>query len=113
MSNLAIGVLGVLAVAATGKWGKQAFVAIRAAITPDHKALYRTPAWGLMAVGSGGPSSAWATRVRGWRPRQGTPAGICAGQGLSLQVVAGVGFEPTYAEPTVLQHAPPSRVPYR
>jgi len=46
MSNLAIGVLGVLAVAATGallKWGKQAFVAIRAAITPDHKALLRQP----------------------------------------------------------------------
>lgn len=62
MSNLAIGVLGVLAVAAAGallKWGKQALVAIRTAVTPDHKALYRTPAWGLMAVGSGGPDRIW------------------------------------------------------
>ena len=59
MSNLVIGVLGVLAVAATGallKWGKQGFAAIRAAVTPDHKALYRTPAWGLMAVQSDGRS---------------------------------------------------------
>ena len=59
MSNLVIGVLGVLAVAATGallKWGNQAFAAIRAAVRPDHTALYRTPAWGLMAVQSGGPS---------------------------------------------------------
>lgn len=59
MSNLLFGVLGVLAVAATGaflKWGKQAFIAIRTAVMPDHKALHRTPAWGLMAVQSGGPS---------------------------------------------------------
>jgi hypothetical protein len=59
VSDLVIGVLGVLAVAATGallKWGKQAFAAIRAAVRPDHTALYRTPAWGLMAVQSGGPS---------------------------------------------------------
>ena len=59
MSNLVIGVLGVLAVAVTGallKWGNQAFAAIRAAVRPDHKALYRTPAWGLMAVRSGGLS---------------------------------------------------------
>lgn len=59
MSNLLIGVLGVLAVAATGallKWGKQAFIAVRAAVMPDHRALYRTPAWGLMAVQSDGPS---------------------------------------------------------
>lgn len=60
MSNLVIGVLGVLAVAATGallKWGKQAFLAIRAALMPDHKALYLRPAWGLMAVQSGGLNS--------------------------------------------------------
>src|SRR6266700_5195551 len=59
MSNLLIGVLGVLAVAATGallKWGKQAFSAIRTAVMRDHKALHRTPAWGLMAVQSDGPS---------------------------------------------------------
>jgi hypothetical protein len=59
VSNLVIGVLGVLAVAATGallKWGNQAFAAIRGAVSPDHNALYRTPAWGLMAVQSGGPS---------------------------------------------------------
>jgi hypothetical protein len=58
VSNLVIGVLGVLAVAATGallKWGNQAFAAIRVAVSPDHNALYRTPAWGLMAVQSGGP----------------------------------------------------------
>jgi len=60
VSNLLIGILGVLAVAATGvalKWGKQALAAIRAALTPDHKALYRQPAWGLMAVQSGGLKS--------------------------------------------------------
>ncbi len=59
MSNLVIGVLGVLAVTATGallKWGKQAFVAIRTAVTPDHKALRQAPAWGLMAVQSDGRS---------------------------------------------------------
>jgi hypothetical protein len=59
VSNLVIGVLGVLAVAATGallKWGDQAFAAIRAAVTPDHRALYGAPAWGLMAVQSDGPS---------------------------------------------------------
>src|SRR5579863_245331 len=59
MSNLLIGVLSALAVAATGallKWGKQAVTAIRAAVTPDHKALHQRPAWGLMAVQSGRPS---------------------------------------------------------
>lgn len=59
MSTLVIGVLGVLAVAGTGallKWGKQAFVAIRTAVTPDHKALRQAPAWGLMAVQSDGRS---------------------------------------------------------
>jgi hypothetical protein len=31
---------------------------------------------------------------------------VCAGQGLFSEVVAGVGFEPTQAEPTVLQPSP-------
>jgi hypothetical protein len=59
VSNLLIGVLGMLAVAATGamlKWGKQLLVAIRTAVTPDHKSLNRTPAWGLMTVQSDGRS---------------------------------------------------------
>jgi hypothetical protein len=60
VSNLLIGVLGVLAVAAMGailKWGRGAFAAIRTALVPDHRALYQRPAWGLMAVQSGGLNS--------------------------------------------------------
>jgi hypothetical protein len=47
-------------VAATGaalKWGKQVLAAVRTALLPDHRALHQRPAWGLMAVQSGGLNS--------------------------------------------------------